>query len=81
MIRGNEDGPVIMYNGHMDVVTEGNASDWEGYDPIGYSGTQESYVHTPFEKARLDYLKRSLAGNISMFLKVSELPKESFIVE
>lgn len=45
---------------------------------VGYSGTQEYYVHNPIEMARLDYLKRSLAGNISMYLKISELPKESF---
>lgn len=48
---------------------------------VGYSATQEFYVHNPIEKARLDYLKRSLLGNISMFLKLSELPKESFTTE
>ena len=45
---------------------------------IGYSGGQEIYVHNPVEKVRLDYLKRSLLGNISMFLKLSELPKNKF---
>ena len=48
---------------------------------IGYSGTQEYCIHSPHEMARLDYLKRSLVGNISMFLKISELPKESFNVD
>lgn len=48
---------------------------------VGYSGTQEFYVHNPIEKARLDYLKKSLLGNISIFLKISELPKESFTTE
>ncbi len=35
LIHGKEAGPTIMYNGHMDVVTEGNPEDWEGYDPYG----------------------------------------------
>jgi putative selenium metabolism hydrolase len=51
-VFGNEPGPTIMYNGHMDVVTEGERSEWEGYDPYqavidvlsmpGRSGEEES---------------------------------------
>jgi putative selenium metabolism hydrolase len=48
---------------------------------IGYSGGQEHYIHNPIEMARLDYLKKSLAGNVSMYLKLSELPKGSFTTE
>jgi putative selenium metabolism hydrolase len=48
---------------------------------VGYSGTQEIYVHNPIEKARLDYLKRSFHGNISIFMKLSELPKDIFTVK
>jgi putative selenium metabolism hydrolase len=35
LLHGTADGPTIMYNGHMDVVTEGDLSTWEGYDPYG----------------------------------------------
>jgi len=36
IVRGTEDGPTIMYNGHMDHVDVGAASEWLGYAP--YSG-------------------------------------------
>ncbi len=29
------DGPVIMYNSHLDHVSEGNEKNWQGYDPYG----------------------------------------------
>lgn len=35
IIHGEKDGPTIMYNGHMDIVTEGDKSEWKGYDPYG----------------------------------------------
>ncbi len=47
---------------------------------VGYSGTQEIYVHNPVEKARLDYLARSFVANISMYLRLSQLPKEDFVL-
>jgi putative selenium metabolism hydrolase len=47
---------------------------------VGYSGGQEYYIHNSIEMARLDYLKKSLIGNASMYLKLSELPKDSFTV-
>ena len=36
IVHGTEDGPTIMYNGHMDHVDVGDPSEWGGYDP--YSG-------------------------------------------
>ena len=36
IIGGNEPGPMIMYNGHMDAVPAGDPSLWEDQDP--YSG-------------------------------------------
>lgn len=35
IVRGTEEGPTIMYNGHMDHVDIGDVSEWEGYDPYG----------------------------------------------
>ena len=35
IVKGTAPGPVIMYNGHMDAVTPGDISAWEGYDPYG----------------------------------------------
>jgi len=46
---------------------------------IGYSGMQEYYIHRPIEKVRIDYLEKSLIGNVSMFLRLVQLPKEAFI--
>lgn len=37
IVHGTEDGPTIMYNGHMDHVDVGDPSEWGGYAP--YSGT------------------------------------------
>ena len=35
LVKGDENGPTIMYNSHMDHVDEGDLSNWEGYDPYG----------------------------------------------
>ena len=35
IIKGQEPGPTIMYNGHMDTVPEGEHSLWGKYDPYG----------------------------------------------
>ncbi len=35
LIKGDPDGPVIMYNSHMDHVSSGDINNWEGYDPYG----------------------------------------------
>lgn len=35
IIKGNEPGPTIMYNCHLDHVEPGDYSEWQGYDPYG----------------------------------------------
>lgn len=35
VVKGGKPGPVIMYNGHMDAVSIGDLSSWNGYDPYG----------------------------------------------
>jgi putative selenium metabolism hydrolase len=35
IVKGTLDGPTIMYNSHMDHVSPGDYSNWEGYDPYG----------------------------------------------
>ncbi|GIM29080.1 peptidase [Clostridium polyendosporum] len=35
IVKGNEEGPSIMYNSHMDHVSPGDYANWEGYDPYG----------------------------------------------
>lgn len=48
---------------------------------IGYSGMQEYYIHRPIEKVRIDYLEESLKGNVCMFFRLLQLPKEAFQCE
>lgn len=35
VIQGQESGPAILFNGHMDHVYPGDIALWEGYDPYG----------------------------------------------
>jgi putative selenium metabolism hydrolase len=35
LIRGEETGPNIMLNGHLDIVPAGNIENWDGFDPFG----------------------------------------------
>lgn len=35
IVEGDEEGPTIMYNSHMDHVSPGDPANWEGYDPYG----------------------------------------------
>src|SRR5262249_12769677 len=35
MVRGNAEGPTIMYNAHLDHVDIGDPSEWGRYDPYG----------------------------------------------
>ena len=35
LVKGTEPGPTIMYNSHMDHVSPGDFSNWQGYDPYG----------------------------------------------
>ncbi len=48
---------------------------------IGYGPGQEFVIHTTEEKARIDYIKRSLLAYVAMFLKAGELPMDVFFVE
>ncbi len=48
---------------------------------IGYSPMQEQYCHTPYDKVRTDYMERSIAGYSAMFLKLTELTKECFMLD
>lgn len=43
---------------------------------IGYSPMQEQYAHTPYDKVRIDFMEKALAGNISIFLSCAEAGKE-----
>lgn len=45
---------------------------------IGYSGMQEQYAHTPYDKVRVDFIEKSIAGNAAIFLKASEAEKDAF---
>ena len=45
---------------------------------IGYSAGQEFCIHTEEERIRTDYLARSLAGNVGMFLSAAALPMGAF---
>lgn len=35
IVNGTEPGPTIMYNSHMDHVSPGEETNWEGYHPYG----------------------------------------------
>lgn len=43
---------------------------------IGYSPMQEFYCHRPVDRARIDFMEKALAGNVSIFLSLSEVSKE-----
>ena len=47
---------------------------------IGYSAGQEFCIHTEEERIRTDYLKRSLVGNVGLYLQAAGLPMSSFTV-
>lgn len=56
IVYGTEDGPTIMYNGHMDHVDIGDPSEWGGYEPYGgVIDTAEIYneAGTALEKAQV----------------------------
>ncbi len=46
---------------------------------IGYSPMQEFYCHRPIDKVRIDYMEKAIAGNVSIFLKLTELPSDAFL--
>ena len=35
IVKGTEEGPSIMYNGHLDHVDIGDPDEWKGYEPYG----------------------------------------------
>jgi hypothetical protein len=39
---------------------------------------QEQFAHTPYDKCRTDFIELAIAGNVSIFLKASEMKKEDF---
>ncbi len=45
---------------------------------LGYSPMQEFYCHRPIDKVRIDYMEKAIAGNVSIFMKLSELSKGDF---
>lgn len=45
---------------------------------IGYSGMQEQFAHTPFDKCRTDYIEKAMAGNAAIFLNASAMKKDEF---
>ncbi|MDO4545440.1 MAG: peptidase dimerization domain-containing protein, partial [Bacillota bacterium] len=45
---------------------------------VGFSGGQEIYVHNGTEKARIDYLEKTLLGNTAMYFEIIGLPKAAF---
>lgn len=47
---------------------------------IGYSPMQEFYCHRPVDKVRIDYMVKALAGNVSIFVELTKLEKDAFIV-
>lgn len=48
---------------------------------IGYSPMQELYCHRPIDKVRIDYMEKAIAGNAAIFLELSQLPREKFVIE
>ncbi|MBC2582366.1 M20/M25/M40 family metallo-hydrolase [Clostridium sp. DJ247] len=45
---------------------------------IGYSPMQEFYCHRPIDMVRTDFMEKALLGNIGIYLKLVDLPKEAF---
>ena len=67
VLRGTGDGPVIMTNGHMDVVPEGNIDAWKGRDP--FKGTVED--GRLYGRGSSDMLM----GTVSAFFTIREFKK------
>jgi putative selenium metabolism hydrolase len=56
IIKGNEPGPTIMYNCHLDHVDPGDYSEWQGYDPYGAAidvDEMENQDRTALEKTEV----------------------------
>lgn len=71
-------GQPVKY-GYWDFGTD--ASKTCGIDrkpTIGYSPMQEQYAHTPYDKARTDFILKAVAGNAAIFLNTVEKGAEAF---
>lgn len=65
--------------GYWSFGTDAHFSSGELRIPtIGYSAMQEQYAHTPFDKCRIDFIEKAMAGNAAIFMKASQLPRERF---
>jgi len=65
--------------GYWDFGTD--ASKTAGIDKkpsIGYSPMQEQYAHTPYDKARTDFIHRAVIGNAAIFLKTAAVGEDAF---
>lgn len=68
-----------VHYGYWSFATDGGVTAGKYKKPtIGFSGMQEQYAHTPYDKCRTDYIEQSIAGNVAIFLKASELDKKDF---
>lgn len=45
VIRGEEGGPNVMLNGHLDIVPAGNIDNWHGFDPFGGAIDNNGNIH------------------------------------
>lgn len=84
VITGDREGPVIMYNGHMDAVSPGDIESWGGYDPYK-AVIDEAEMLNPFtgeyEQAQVIHgrgsgdLKCNLAAQIYAGAVLAEMKK------
>lgn len=71
-------GQPVKY-GYWSFATDAAVTAGQHRKPtIGYSGMQEQFAHTPFDKCRTDYIEKAMAGNAAIFLTASEMKKEDF---
>lgn len=71
-------GQTVKY-GYWDFGTDSSKTAGIDRKPtIGYSPMQEQYAHTPYDKVRTDYMEKALAGNVAIFLNVTESKEDVF---
>ena len=65
--------------GYWDFGTDGSKTAGIDRKPtIGFSGMQEHFAHTPYDKVRTDFIEKAIAGNAAIYIKASECGKETF---
>jgi putative selenium metabolism hydrolase len=65
-------GEEVKY-GYWDFGTDASKTAGIDFKPtIGYSPMQEQYAHTPYDKVRIDYMVRAMAGNAAIFISAGE---------